>query len=59
MPERRAAVLHFFSRREDLSIPRGWGAGWLVLRRHERVRAVERQGLRPVYEDGSYVVFRL
>ena len=42
-----------------LAIPRKWGAGWLVLRRHERVRAVEQQGLRPVYADGSYVVFRL
>jgi hypothetical protein len=56
---RRAAVLHFFSHHEDLAIPRKWGAGWLVLRRHERVRAVEQQGLRPVYADGSYVVFRL
>jgi hypothetical protein len=57
---RRAAVLHFFGpRKADLAIPRSWGAGWLVLKRHEPVRAVERQGLRPVYEDDRYVVFRL
>jgi hypothetical protein len=56
---RRAAVLHFFAHPEDLDIPRRWHAGWLVLRRHEPVEAVERAGLKPVYEDGRYVVFRL
>jgi hypothetical protein len=56
--ERRRAVLRFFATR-DLAIPRAWGAGWLVLRRHEPVRAVEAQGLRPVYADDRFVVFTL
>lgn len=56
---RKRAVIRFFARHGDLAIPRRWGAQWLVLRRHEPVRAVERQGLRPVYADDRYVVFRL
>jgi len=56
---RRQATLRFFDHGADLSIPRRWGAGWLVLRRHEPVRAVEAKGLRPVYRDDRYVVFRL
>lgn len=56
---RRKAVLRFFGQGADLAIPRRWGAGWLVLRRREPVRLVERQGLRPVYVDSRYVVFRL
>ncbi|HET7573256.1 MAG TPA: hypothetical protein VFJ77_11385 [Gaiellaceae bacterium] len=55
---RRAAVLHFFAR-PDLAIPRRWGAEWLVLRRHEKVEAVEALGLAPVYRDEQFVVFRL
>jgi hypothetical protein len=39
--------------------PTPYHAGWLVLRAHELVRKVERQGLRPVYRDTRYVVFRL
>ncbi|HKI91267.1 MAG TPA: hypothetical protein VJ986_03105, partial [Gaiellaceae bacterium] len=57
--DRRLAILRFFNRGADLGIPRYWRAGWLVLRRSEPVQAVERQGLRPVYGDGAYVVFRL
>jgi hypothetical protein len=56
---RRSAVVRFFSHGADLAIPRQWHAGWLVLTTREPVAAVERQGLRPVYRDGRYVVFRL
>jgi hypothetical protein len=58
LSERKSAVLRFL-RTHDLSIPRNWHAGWLVLRRDEPVGAIERQGLRPVYQDGGFVVFRL
>ena len=57
--QRRAAVLRFFARGEDLAIPRGWGAQWLILRHGEGVAAVEAKGLRPVYADGRFVVFSL
>lgn len=57
--QRRAAVLRFFARGEDLAIPRGWGAQWLILRHGEHVAAVEAKGLRPVYADGRFVVFSL
>jgi hypothetical protein len=40
-----------------LAVPRRWHAEWLVLTRAERVRAIERQGLRPAYEDKRFVVF--
>jgi len=56
---RRSAVLRFFAHPTDLLIPRHWRAGWLVLRRDEPVAAVESQGLRPVYSDRRFVVFRL
>ena len=56
---RRRAVLRYFAHPSDLSIPRSWGAGWLVFRRGERPGAVEAQGLKPVYADAEYVVFRL
>jgi hypothetical protein len=55
---RRLAVLHF-ARHPNVYIARRWGARWLVLRRDEQVRAVERQGFRPVYEDDRYVVFNV
>lgn len=58
VPERKRAVLRFF-KTKDLAIPRNWHAGWLVLRHDGPARAIERQGLRPVYEDGGFVVFRL
>jgi hypothetical protein len=59
VPERKHAVLRFLHT-HDLAIPRNWHAGWLVLRRRdEPFRAIERQGLRPVYQDGGFVVFRL
>lgn len=56
---RRRSVLKFFGHGADLSIPRQWGAEWIVLRRTEPVQAVEQQGLTPVYRDGKFVVFKL
>jgi hypothetical protein len=55
---RRLAVLRFLSR-PDLAVPRHWRAGWVVLTRSEQVRAFERRGLRPVYEDGRFAAFRI
>ncbi len=57
--QRRRAVLRFFAHPSDLAIPRAWGAQWLILRRGEHVDSVEAQGLRPVYRDREFVVFRL
>ena len=48
-----------FLRTGSLAIPRRYGAGWLVLRRHEPVARVEAQGARVAYRDVSFVVFRL
>lgn len=56
--ERRLAVLRFLAS-GDMRIPRRWGAQWLVLRRTEPVAAAEHAGLRPAYEDATFVVFRL
>jgi hypothetical protein len=56
--KRKRAVLRFFAH-PDLSIPRGWRAGWLVLTRAEPVQAVEHLGLRPVYADSRFVAFRV
>ena len=58
LDQRKHAVLRFL-RTADLSIARNWHAGWLVLRRDERVRAIERKGFRPVYQDSGFVVFHL
>jgi hypothetical protein len=58
-PYARAADVLRFLQTASLAIPRRYHAGWLVLRAHELVRKVERQGLRPVYRDTRYVVFRL
>ncbi len=56
--DRKRAVLKFF-RAPSLTVPRNWHADWLVLRRGQPVEAIERNGLRPVYRDGRFVVFRL
>jgi hypothetical protein len=56
--KRRHAILRFMQY-PSLGVPRRWAAGWLVLRRTQPVQAVEQQGLRPVYEDAHYVVFKL
>ena len=55
--KRRLAVLRFLVH-PTLATPRTWRAGWVVLTRAEQVRAFERQGLRPVYQDRQFVVFR-
>jgi hypothetical protein len=58
-PYGRMISVRDFLKSGDLSIPRQYHAGWLVLRPHEEVREVEAQGLRPVYRDSKYLVFRL
>ncbi len=58
LSKRRRAVLRFLGH-PDLAIPQAWRARWLVLTRSEPVQAVERQGLRPVYEDKRFIAFRL
>jgi hypothetical protein len=54
--KRRLAVLRFLVH-PTLAMPRTWRARWIVLTRQEPVRALERQGLRPVYADKRFVVF--
>jgi hypothetical protein len=54
--KRRLAVLRFLVH-PTLATPATWRAGWVVLTRAEPVRAFERQGLRPVYQDRQFVVF--
>jgi hypothetical protein len=58
-PYARRADLRLFLRTGSLTIPRSYGAGWVVLRRGEPIASVEAQGLRPVYADQRFVVFRL
>jgi len=53
--ERRLDVLAFL-RRGDLAIPRRYGAGWLVV---DRKRHSIRVGLRPVYRDKRYSLYRI
>jgi hypothetical protein len=56
---RKHAVLRFMQY-PSLYVPRRWGANWLVLRRWvEPVVAVRHQGLKPVYEDKYFAVFKL
>jgi len=54
--KRRLAVLRFLVH-PTLAVPRNWRAQWIVLTRAEPVQALERQGLRPAYEDKRFVVF--
>jgi hypothetical protein len=54
--KRRLAVLRFLVH-PTLAVPRRWRAEWIVLTRAEPVQAIERQGLRPAYEDKRFVVF--
>jgi len=56
--KRRRAWLRFL-RQPSLFLPRRWHADWLVLRRSEPVQAIERLGVRPVYADRRFVVFRV
>jgi hypothetical protein len=53
--ERREDARAFF-RTGDLSIPRRYGAGWLVL---DRARSRLKLGLPVVYTDEKYVLYRL
>ncbi len=55
--KRRLAVLRFLGH-PTLAVARRWRAQWIVLTRSERPKAIERQGLRPVYADQEFVVFR-
>jgi hypothetical protein len=54
-PDGRRLDLLDFLRTHNLAIPRHYGAGWLVLRRDERVGP----GPRLVYRDGRFRVYRL
>ena len=56
---RKHAVLRFMQY-PSLYVPRRWGADWLVLRRNtEPVAAVQRQGLKWVYHDRYFAVFKI
>ncbi|HEX6787926.1 MAG TPA: hypothetical protein VF091_01695 [Gaiellaceae bacterium] len=54
-PKKRRRDLNRFLRTHDLSIPRSYGAGWLVLTRGESVGS----GARLVYRDARFRVYRL
>ncbi len=58
LAKRKRGVLRFFTY-PNLEEPQAWGAQWLVLTRSGPVRAIERDGLRPRYEDDRFVVFRV
>jgi hypothetical protein len=58
LAKRRRAVLRFFTH-PSLEEPQAWKAQWLVLTRSGPVRAIERDGLRPAYEDHRFVAFRV
>ena len=58
LAKRRRAVLRFFTH-PSLQEPEAWKAQWLVLTRSGPIRTIERDGLRPAYEDGKFVVFRV
>ena len=55
--KRRRAVLQFLFR-PTLAVAQAWRAQWIVLTRTEHVAAIERQGLKPVYQDSRFVAFR-
>ena len=54
--KRKLAVLRFFAH-PALDVARRWRAEWIVFTRAERLQALERRGLRPVYQDRTFVVF--
>ncbi|HJU37490.1 MAG TPA: hypothetical protein VJ716_08760 [Gaiellaceae bacterium] len=56
--KRRRAVNRFFTH-PSLEEPLAWKAQWLILTRSGPVHAIERAGLRPVYEDAKFVAFRV
>jgi hypothetical protein len=55
-PYRRRDKVNVFLRTGNLAIPRGYGATWLVV---DRKRPHQRVGLRPVYADARYVLYKL
>jgi hypothetical protein len=55
--KRKLAVLRFLAR-PTLAFAHRWRAQWIVLTRAERVGEIERRGLKPVYADSRFVVFR-
>ncbi len=60
-PYGRAADLRPFLRTGSLATMLKYHPGWVVLRTDETapIRRLERRGLKPVYRDGGFVVFRL
>lgn len=58
LAKRRRAVLWFFAH-PSLEKPEAWGAQWLILPRSGPVQTMERDGLRPRYEDDKFVAFRV
>ena len=54
--KRRLAVLRFIAH-PTLDVARRWRADYIVLTRAEKVQALERLGLGPVYQDGRFVAF--
>ncbi len=58
LAKRRRAVLWFFAH-PSLEKPQAWGAQWLILTRSGPVQTIERDGLRPRYEDDKFVAFRV
>jgi hypothetical protein len=55
--KRKLAVLRFLAH-PTLAFVHRWRAQWIVLTRAERAEAIERRGLKPVYGDSRFVVFR-
>ncbi len=55
-PYARRRELRRFLRTGDLAIPRRCGARWLVV---DRTRSTRRFGLRAVYRDSRYVLYRI
>lgn len=58
LAKRKRAVLRFFMH-PSLEEPQAWRANWLVLTRSGPVQAIERDGLKPVFEDAKFVAFRV
>ena len=58
LAKRRRAVLRFFTH-PSLDEPQAWKAQWLILTHSGPVRTIERDGLRPVYEDDKFLAFRV
>jgi hypothetical protein len=58
LAKRRRAVNRFFTH-PSLYEPERWDANWLILTRSGPVHAIEREGVKPVYEDTKFVAFRV